>query len=251
MVDKLIELVRILRRRCPWDRKQTLSTTRPLILNETFELEEALRTKNRQAIIEELGDYLFMGIFLAEVAEAEMGIGLPEVINGVIRKLKSRHPHVFGNARVRDEEEVLKNWEQIKQTHSRKTLLSGIPKALPALQQAQLIQERCRRVGFDWENWPAVLAKVEEEIDELKSELAKNRIRQNRIREELGDLLFALVNLCRHLNVDAEGALRDANRKFCQRFTSVERALERQGRQVAEATLEEMESLWQKSKQRR
>lgn len=249
-VDRLIALIRTLRRRCPWDRKQTLSTTRPLILNETFELDEALRRRDRQAIIEELGDYLFMGFFLAVVAEQEKGITLRRVIDYVIKKLKYRHPHVFGHVTVRDENEVLRNWERLKQDGVRQSLLSGIPRALPALQQAQLIQERCRRVGFDWEDAPAVLTKVEEEINELKSELAAPQIRRERVREELGDLLFALVNLCRHLNVDAEGALKDANRKFCQRFGRLERELARQGRGLASATLDEMEKIWQQIKHR-
>jgi MazG family protein len=190
--SELLEVVRLLRRRCPWDRKQTLASTRPMLLNETYELDEALRRRDRAAITEELGDYLFMGLFLAEVAGKELGISIEDSLKGVVAKLKQRHPHIYGTVKVRDADDVLANWETIKRRHKRSGgLLSSIPVAMPALHQAQLVQERCRRVGFDWERPERVLDKVEEEIGELRQELARGRRSRARAKEELGDLLFA------------------------------------------------------------
>lgn len=264
MFDELMQVVRTLRRRCPWDRRQTLSSTRPLVLNEAFELDEALRRKDTQAIGEELGDYLFMGLFLAQVLEETSDVKLREVLKHVVQKLKLRHPHVYGKLRVKGVAEVLANWERIKRgKQNERSILAGLPRALPALQQAQLIQERCRRVGFDWAAAPEVLKKVEEEIGELRAEIsgrrpkskrqgskrrAESRLRKARVEEELGDLLFAMVNLARHLDVDAEGALKDANRKFCARFQRIEAEFRRQRRELTGVSLEEMERVWQRVK---
>jgi MazG family protein len=259
--DELLEVVRLLRRQCPWDRKQTLASTRPMLLNETYELDEALRQRDKDAITEELGDYLFMGLFLAEVAGKELGISLEVSLQGIIAKLKQRHPHIYGTAKVRGADDVLINWERIKRKHKRSGgLLSSIPVAMPALRQAQLVQERCRRVGFDWERPEQVLDKVEEEIGELRQELPDRARRgqlergsksQARVREELGDLLFALVNLARHLDVDAEGTLKDANAKFRGRFEHIEAHFAAQGRDLGQVSLAEMEAVWQQAKSRK
>jgi len=249
MFSELMEVVRLLRRRCPWDRKQTVASTRPLIINETYELDEALRECDKAAIAEELGDYLFMGLFLADVAGKELGITLEDSLKGIVAKLKQRHPHIYGTTKVRDAEEVLTNWEQIKRKHKKTGgLLSSIPVAMPALQQAQLIQERCRRVGFDWDKPEHVLDKVEEEIAELRQELARGRKSRPRIKEELGDLFLALVNLARHLDVDAEGTLKDANAKFRVRFRYVEEHFAARGRELGQVSLDEMEAVWQQAK---
>jgi len=249
MFDELLEVVRLLRRRCPWDRKQTVASTRPLLLNETYELDEALRRRDRAAIAEELGDYLFMGLFLADVAAKELGISIEDSLNGVVAKLKQRHPHIYGTARVRNAEEVLANWERIKQKHKRAGgLLSSVPIAMPALQQAQLIQERCRRVGFDWNSPQRVLDKVEEEIGELRQALAQGRKSRAHVEEELGDLLFALVNLARHLGADAEGTLKNANAKFRSRFRRIEEHFAARGRELGQVSLDEMEAVWQQAK---
>lgn len=249
MFDELIATVRTLRRRCPWDRKQTAASTRPLLLNETYELEDALRRREGGDIAEELGDYLFMGVFLADVLEKERGIKLRGVLKAVVRKLKERHPHIYGTARVKDADDVLANWEVIKRRQKqRRTVLEGIPAALPALQQAELIQERCRRVGFDWDDPAAVLDKVVEEVAELRVELKRERPNRPAVREEAGDLLFALVNLCRHLGFDAEGTLKDANRKFTARFNKVEAEFRRTGSGLSGVSLEEMEAAWQRAK---
>jgi len=249
MFDELLEVVRLLRRRCPWDRKQTLASTRPMLLNESYELDEAVRRRDRAAIAEELGDYLFMGLFLAKVAEQELGVSLEESLTGVVAKLKQRHPHIYGTARVRGAADVLANWEKIKRKHRNGGgLLDSIPVAMPALRQAQLVQERCRRVGFDWDKPEPVLDKVEEEIGELRRELARGRRNRARVKEELGDLLFALVNLVRHLDLDAEGTLKDANVKFRSRFRCVEVHLAREGREPGQVSLDEMEAAWQQAK---
>jgi MazG family protein len=249
MFSELMEVIRLLRRRCPWDRKQTVASTRPLILNETYELDEALRECDKAAIAEELGDYLFMGLFLADVAGKELGITLEDSLKGIVAKLKQRHPHIYGTTKVRDAEEVLANWERIKRKHKKTGgLLSSIPVAMPALQQAQLIQERCRRVGFDWDKPEQVLDKVEEEIGELRQELGRGRQSRPRIKEELGDLFLALVNLARHLDVDAEGTLKDANAKFRNRFRYVEEHFVARGRELGQVSLDEMEVAWQKAK---
>ncbi|MGQ9678139.1 MAG: nucleoside triphosphate pyrophosphohydrolase [bacterium] len=250
MFDELIKVVKTLRKRCPWDKKQGLSSTRPLLLNEAFELDEALRRRDKEAIQEELGDYFFMGLFLARILEEKEEIELADVIDAVVKKLKGRHPHIYGRVKVRGADEVLRNWERIKGENGRRSILSGIPIRLPALQQAQLIQERCRRVGFDWDKPSEVLTKVEEEIGELKAELNRWKRNRRQIKEELGDLLFTLVNLCRHLDIDAEGALKDANRKFRERFQFVEEEFKKQRRKLSSVSLTEMERSWQRAKKR-
>jgi ATP diphosphatase len=169
-------------------------------------------------------------------------------VSGIVRKLRARHPHVYGSASVRGADEVLANWERIKRRQKVGSILASIPAALPALQQAQLIQERCRRVGFDWDDPRQVLDKVAEEIGELRHELAQRRRNRPRVQDELGDLLFALVNLARHLGIDAEGALKNASRKFTARFGEVERRFAAQGRDLSGVPLEEMEAVWQQAK---
>jgi MazG family protein len=222
------------------------------LLNETFELDQALRRRDKAAIAEELGDYLFMGLFLADVARKELGITVQDSLEGMVAKLKQRHPHVYGKTRVRDADEVLVNWERIKRRQKKgESLLPSVPVAMPALRQAQLIQERCRRVGFDWEAPERVLDKVEEEMRELEHELRRRPRNRARVKDELGDMLFVLVNLCRHLGVDAEGALKDANIKFTRRFQAIEAHFARRGRDLSRVSLGEMEQVWQRSKGKR
>lgn len=251
--DELLGIVRRLRQECPWDRKQTVESTRPLVLNEAYELDEALAAGEPGHITEELGDYLFMGLFLADVLAAERGLRLEDSLARISAKLRRRHPHIYGAERVESAEQVLENWERIKQDEKRgrpgrESLLDGLPPALPALKQAQLMQERCARVGFDWDDSSDVLAKVEEEADEIRAELAHARPNKARVAEELGDLFFALVNLCRHLGVDAESALRDADTKFATRFRRIERELARDGRTPSDSSLEEMDAIWDRVK---
>lgn len=251
LLSELLDVVGKLRRRCPWDRKQTVESTRPLMLNETYELDEALRRSDNEQIVEELGDYLFMAFFLADVLRKERGVRLAQSLRLVIEKLKRRHPHIYGEVKVRGAADVLRNWDEIKRQEKSRSVLASVPTALPALQQAQLIQERCRRVGFDWDDPQQVLDKVTEEIGELRAELSRHRRNRQRVREELGDLFFALVNLARHLGVDAEGTLKDANDKFRQRFRKVEEQFAAEGRRLTDVTLAEMEAGWQQAKQGR
>jgi MazG family protein len=252
--DELLEVVRRLRQECPWDRKQTVDTTRPLVLNEAYELDEALGSADREHITEELGDYLFMGLFLADVLEKELGVKLENSLAGITAKLKQRHPHVYGDEKVRDADHVLENWERIKRGEDRgkrrESILDGLPKSFPALKQSHLVQERCRRVGFDWTDPKDVLDKVNEEVEEVRHELAHGTPDHDKVVEEVGDLLFALVNLSRHLGVDAESALRDANTKFIGRFRKVEAEFAGKGRNLDQATLEEMDQVWDEIKLR-
>ncbi len=253
MFEELLAVVRKLREECPWDRKQTAASTRPLVLNEAYELDEALASGDREHITEELGDYLFMGIFLADVLARESGIGLEEALGRVVAKLKRRHPHVYGDAEVGGADEVLENWERIKRTEKSReaddrSILDGLPGAMPALKQAHLVQERCARVGFDWDDPKDVLDKVVEEVEEIRSELRAGEPDRDRVAEEIGDLLFALVNMTRHLGIDAESALRDGNRKFARRFHEVERQIGRQGGTLEGSTLAEMDGIWNRVK---
>ena len=249
-MQELVAVVHDLRRQCPWDRKQSVASTRPLMLNETYELDEALRSGDSHDIVEELGDYVFMGVFLADVLEKEKGVRLDEALRGVVAKLKFRHPHIYGTVKVRNAEDVLVNWDKLKRKEKtrRDSILDGVPAALPALHQAQLIQERCRRVGFDWDDPRQVLDKVAEEVEEVREELRRPRRSKARVREEMGDLLFALVNLARHLDMDAEGTLKDANRKFRARFEVIERKFAADGRELSTVPLAEMEAVWQQAK---
>jgi tetrapyrrole methylase family protein/MazG family protein len=237
-IAELIELVKTLRRKCPWDRTQNLKSLRNNVVEEAYELVEAIDKDDLRAIEEEIGDILFLGIFVAIVFEQEKGVRFDSLLRSTITKYRSKHPHVFKRAKLTDPDAVLRFW-----TKKKKDAFSGIPKTLPALFAARLIQERAARVGFDWETPDGPLKKVDEEIRELK------RCRSARQRfEEFGDLVFACVNLARHLKLDAEEALRHANQKFVKRFRKVEAALKRKGRAIEDATLEEMDRVWDEIK---
>lgn len=206
---------------CPWDREQTYESVRKYVLEEACEVIDAIDTADRKALREELGDLLLQVVFLAELARKEGTFGVDEVIAGIVDKLVTRHPHVFGDLDAETADEVLRNWEQIKaQEKKGRGLLDGVPRSLPALVRAQSIGEKVRRVGFDWEDARGSRAKVAEEIDELDRAIASGDAAA--IEEEMGDVLFALVNLSRHVKVDAEGALRRTIDKFTSRFAHVE-----------------------------
>jgi len=252
--EELLEVIRRLRAECPWDREQTVASTRQLLLNEAYELDEALGSGSPAETAEELGDYLFMGLFLSELLRDESGVGLEQALAGTVAKLKRRHPHVYGGEKARDSGEVLRNWERVKRDENRagrprESVLDGLPRALPGLRRAGLMQERCRRVGFDWTDKNDVLDKVVEEVAELRAELGRAEPDTVRVGEELGDLLFALVNLARHLGVDAESTLRDANARFGRRFRQVEQEFRRRGVRVEDVSLAEMDEVWERVKQ--
>ena len=248
----LQKIIARLRRDCPWDRKQTVFSVQHNVLEEAYELAEAIRGRNYQKIKEEIGDYLFVGLFLARILEDEGKTTTKEILDGIARKLMRRHPHVLGSAKVRNAEEVVHNWNQIKAQEKGRSILDGVPKALPALQRAASVQVRAKRVGFDWKDPRDVLAKVVEEVEEIRAELRgrKGRVSRVQVREELGDLLFAIVNMARHLDIDAEDALQRATTKFTGRFQKLEREFARQGKRLPDARLDEMDAVWEKHKRK-
>ncbi len=237
---------------CPWDRVQTLDTLKPCVLEETYELLAAMdHPEDKANHIEELGDVLLQVMFQCVMAEQEGRFSFDDVANAISDKLVRRHPHVFGNVDAKDAATVLKNWEQIKQQEhkkeSRHSALDGVPQALPALLKAQRTAEKASRVGFDWKDASGVIAKVREEIDELEEAVNENHSPQH-IKEELGDVLFAVTNYARHIKVDSESALEGTTNKFARRFRAVEAAVKESGRNLKDCTLEEMDAIWDEVK---
>lgn len=235
-----------LREQCPWDKKQTEQTLRPLTIEETYELADAITNKDWSGIREELGDLLLHLVFYAKIASEQQQFSLEEVINGICDKLISRHPHVYGDVQVKDEEEVKKNWEKLKIKEGKKSILGGVPVSLPALVKAIRIQEKAKQVGFEWENKEDVWKKVEEEKNELMVAIQNDN--PDEIEDEYGDLLFSLVNYARFLKVDPEGALERTNQKFIRRFQNMEQMAETAGKSLNDLTLTEMDELWNQSK---
>ena len=250
---RLVEVVDELRVKCPWDRKQTVDSLRHLTIEETYELAEAIVQKDFPEIKEELGDILLHIIFYARIAAEQEEFELTEVIQTQIDKLIRRHPHIYGDVKAETEEQVKQNWEQIKAREKaeqaqngkapRKSTLAGVPASLPSLIQAYRIQEKAASVGFDWENGEQVWDKVQEELQEFKE--AKSETHRE---EEMGDLLFSLVNYCRFVGINPDDALAKTNEKFKRRFEQVETEALKQDRELSEMTLEEMEALWQAAK---
>ncbi|MCL2504685.1 MAG: nucleoside triphosphate pyrophosphohydrolase [Alphaproteobacteria bacterium] len=233
---------------CPWDIKQTFASIAPYTIEETYELVEAIENNDIPNIKEELGDVLFQIVFHAQMAKESGLFDFYEVADCVASKMIERHPHVFDTRTVKDADEVLLNWDKDKQAKKKQSrVMEGISTAIPALTRAMKLQKRASRVGFDWDNADGIIAKIKEEIGELEKETAKDS--KEHIQEELGDVLFAVVNLCRKLGVDPESALRQTNRKFQTRFTHIETALEKSGKRIQDASLEEMEALWQEAKE--
>jgi tetrapyrrole methylase family protein/MazG family protein len=246
---EFIRIVRRLRRDCPWDRKQTHRSLRHSLIEETYEVVEALDSGNLGQLRDELGDLLLHAILQATIAEQEGEFTLRDVLKRESAKLIRRHPHVFGSTTVRDEKEVLRNWERIKMTEGRRSVLEGIPRSMPGLQRAMRVQQRAAKVGFDWDNEDQVWKKVREELEEVRQAL-RSRKHANK-EEEFGDLLFSLVNYARFLRINPENALRHTIDKFTKRFQFIERQLEKQGKTVHESTLEEMDVFWEQAKRRK
>jgi len=235
---------------CPWDRQQTHATLKRYLLEETYEVLEAIENEDMHSLCEELGDLLLQIVFHARIAEEKGHFDLADVVRGIIAKMIRRHPHVFGSERVDGAEDVLRRWEKIKEDEKRNEggLLNGIPHTLPALVRAERVQERAAQVGFDWPDYRGALVKLEEELQEVRTALASGD--RERIVRELGDLLFATVNVARLVNVEAEGALRQAVAKFVRRFTFIEEQLRTQGKRLGEVALEQMDALWEEAKKR-
>ncbi|MEI6946498.1 nucleoside triphosphate pyrophosphohydrolase [Paraflavisolibacter sp. H34] len=247
--ERLVAIMEDLREKCPWDRKQTVHSLRQQTLEETYELADAITDTNWPAIKEELGDLLLHIVFYAKIGTEQAQFTLDEMINAVCDKLIARHPHIYGDVQVADEEDVKRNWEKLKLKEGKKSVLSGVPKTLPALVKAMRLQEKAKQVGFEWDNREQVWQKVEEEIAELKEAIGEGD--QGKTEEELGDVLFSLVNYSRFLKVDAENALELTNKKFIHRFTRMEEAALSKGRPLSEMTLEEMDAIWNDIKQQR
>ena len=261
-IERLHEIMTRLRdpeRGCPWDREQTLESLKPCVLEETHELLAAMdRPDDKANYVEELGDVLLQVMFQSVMAEQEGRFTFDDVANAISDKLVHRHPHVFGSVDAKDSATVLRNWEQIKQMEHRKesrhSALDGVPAALPGLLKAQRTQEKAARVGFDWNDAKGPMDKIEEELGELKAEIASRKSAKPadsvRVKEELGDLVFAVCNLARHLGVDAESAVELTTSRFSRRFRAVEQGAKESGRALRDMTLGEMDALWEEAKRK-
>jgi MazG family protein len=237
---------------CPWDREQTFDTIKPYLLEETYEVLDAIDARDWRALAEELGDLLLETVFFAQMAAERNLFAIEDSLDSINEKLVRRHPHVFGSGTAKTPGEVKARWDEIKAAEKKERnqalgLLASVPRALPALVEATQLTSRAAGVGFDWQNADQVLEKLDEELKELT--VARRDAGREELEGELGDLLFVLVNLARFLEVDPEQALRRTNRKFRDRFTYVERRLKEAGKSAAEASLEEMDALWQEAKQ--
>jgi MazG family protein len=249
--DSFLRLVKImdeLREQCPWDRKQTIHTLRQLTIEETYELTDAISEENWKDIKEELGDLMLHIVFYSKIGAEQGQFTIPDMINGVCDKLIARHPHIYGDVKVDDEEDVKRNWEKLKMKEGKTSVLSGVPKGLPSMVKAIRIQEKAKQVGFEWENKEQVFEKIEEEINELKEVV--QTAEQDKMEEELGDVFFSLVNYARFLQIDADHALERTNQKFIQRFTQMEKEAMSEGKQLTQMSLEEMDGIWNRIKQK-
>ena len=250
--QRLLEVVHTLRRKCPWDKKQTHHSLIRYFLEETYEAVEAIETKDDKALKEELGDVLLQVALHCEIARQRGKFSFEEVAESISDKMVRRHPHVYQNVKVRNEKEHQRNWSKLKEKEKpNRGLLDGIPKSMPALQLAQRYGEIAGSVGFDWDSAAPVFEKVKEEIAELEAELKARRKKQaspKRVAEELGDVLFTLANLARHLSIDSEGALKRAADKFSRRFRAIEIKKRGEGKRLADCSMEELEDAWNQVK---
>lgn len=244
--ERLLDIMDELREKCPWDRKQTFETLRHLTIEETYELADAIIENDTDEIKKEVGDLLLHIVFYAKIGSEENAFDIKSVIDSLNEKLIRRHPHIYGDEKVENSEQVKENWEQIKLKEGIKSTLSGVPKTLPALVKAYRIQDKARGVGFDWDNSQQVWEKVEEEIEELKEEVRNNN--KEKIEQEFGDTLFALINYARFIDVNPETALERTNKKFINRFQFIEEKALQQGRSLKDMTLEEMDKIWNEAK---
>src|SRR6476661_6265754 len=246
---RLVEIMDELREKCPWDREQTVETLRSMTIEETYELADAITEKNWKGIREELGDLLLHILFYSRIGKEQQQFTLEEVIQGISEKLIIRHPHIYGDVKVDNQEDVKKNWEKLKLKEGKKSILSGVPKTLPSLVKAMRLQEKAKQVGFEWENKDQVWEKVKEEESELFESIHEGD--HKKIEEEFGDLVFSMVNFARFLEIDAENALELTNKKFIYRFTSMEEKAKSAGKDLQHMTLEEMDSIWNEIKQQK
>lgn len=244
--QRLLNIMDDLRAQCPWDKKQTMQSLRHLTIEETYELGDAILDNDLQEVKKELGDLLLHIVFYAKIGSETGDFDIADVANGVCDKLIIRHPHIYGDVKVNDEEDVKRNWEKIKLKEGNKSVLGGVPKSLPALVKASRIQDKAAGVGFDWDNIDDVFAKVKEEIEELHAEVKAQK--HTAIEAEFGDVLFSLINYARFLKVNPEDALERTNKKFIARFQYLERKAAESGKSLRDMTLAEMETYWQEAK---
>jgi len=246
--ERLLIIMDELREQCPWDKKQTIESLRHLTIEETYELADAILDQSMENIKKELGDVLLHIVFYARIASETNDFNIADVIHSLCDKLITRHPHIYGDTKVTDAEQVKENWEKIKLKEGNKSVLSGVPKSLPSVVKASRIQEKARAVGFDWENKNQVWEKVQEEIRELKHEIDENNAKEQ-IEAEFGDVLFSLINYARFLDINPEDALEKTNRKFIKRFQYLENEAQKIGKQLSDMTLSEMDVYWNKAKE--
>jgi XTP/dITP diphosphohydrolase len=246
--ERLLQIMDELREQCPWDKKQTIETLRPLTIEEMYELADAIIEKDWKGISEELGDLLLHLVFYARIGKEQNQFTIDDVINQICEKLISRHPHIYGDVKVTDEEEVKLNWEKLKLKEGKTSVLAGVPNSLPAIVKAWRMQQKAKQVGFEWDNKADVWSKVEEEIRELQE--AEQLGDQAAIEEEFGDLMFTLINYARFLHVDPETALERTNKKFRSRFMQVEAVALANNTSIEKLTLQEMDAIWNSIKKR-
>lgn len=245
--ERLLEVMDELREKCPWDREQTLESLRNLTIEETYELADAIMDQDLEEIRKELGDLMLHIVFYSKIGSEKGAFDVADVLNGICDKLVFRHPHVFGDRKVKGAEEVLENWEELKMKEGNRSVLAGVPVSLPAMIKAHRIQDKVRAIGFDWDHREQVWDKVREEIQEVKHEL-NNGQEHEKMEEEIGDLLFSVINAARLYNIEPETALERTNRKFIKRFKYLEKKALQMNRSLKEMSLEEMEAIWQEAK---
>ena len=242
---RLLDIMDELREKCPWDSKQTFESLRCLTIEETYELADSIIDNSPNEMRGELGDLMLHLVFYAKIAQEQHLFDITDVLNAICEKLIRRHPHIFGDHSVNDEEDVKVNWEKIKLKEGNKSVLGGVPHSLPAMIKAYRVQDKAHGVGFDWKDSQQVWEKVREEMEEFKTELDNH---SDKKEEEFGDLLFALINFARHQHIHPEDALEKTNKKFIKRFQMMEMEAEKKGKSIADMDLDEMENLWQLAK---
>ncbi len=243
---RLLEIMDDLREKCPWDKKQTIQSLRAMTIEETYELAEAINEEDWKNLKEELGDLLLHIVFYSKIATEQKQFTITDVLNGISEKLINRHPHIYGQIEVKDAEEVKRNWEKIKISEGKKSVLSGIPSSMPSWNKALRVQEKAKQVGFEWKNTEDVFEKVKEELKEFEEARLENN--RQHLEEEFGDILFSLLNYARFLQIEPETALEKTNRKFISRFQKMEAIATEEGKSLPDLSLEEMDRIWNKIK---
>ncbi len=244
--NRLLDIMDTLREKCPWDQKQTLESLRHLTIEETYELADAILDNDLEEVKKELGDVLLHIVFYAKIGSEKGAFDIADIANTIADKLIDRHPHIYGDVAVKDEEEVKQNWEKLKLKEGRTSVLEGVPKSLPALIKANRIQDKVAGVGFDWEQPEQVWEKVQEELKELNDEVKNNNT--DAIASEFGDVLFSMINYARFIGVNPENALERTNKKFINRFQYLEQAAKKEGKELTKMSLAEMDVYWNESK---